>query len=497
MISGGMAAIAFAGEETGGGGPIDLAPVNGCITQLERDNAHLLIGKYEAVYGEVSRPIPGIPPTPLTFNPMAGRPWGDAFLINYVDLDLSSGIQDWDCLTYTYNGHTGLDTMIRTFDEQIIGVPVFAALSGVVIAVHDGEPDMNTAAEGQPSNFVIIDHGLGRQGWYFHLRQSSILVEVAESVAAGQQIAMCGSSGNSTGPHLHFEIRDGDEVHEPFAGPCRLGESGWISQPTPVRNVYLSDFGLTHQNLASHPGWPHRWPAAGQIALDDPFIRVWFYGANLPASSTWKVRFKRPNGTYIEGAPQSFNNGFWRWFSWWWTYDVAEMHTTLGTWHVEIRINDQVHVEAPIEVRTARTSDFNSPPHPISMAFDPPVPVAGRPVVAVVQSSLTLDDPDFDVVRYEYVWTIDDDVVRTVTTAAQSDVLSKSFLQTNRQLGCTVTPHDGTVAGQPVSIFAQIDQPPIPTLGTAGIAGMAVLLMLAGAVAIWRKNDRPGTSECR
>ena len=49
----------------------------------------------------------------------------------------------------------------RTFREVEVGVPIFAALDGVVTAARDGEPDRNTSGEQRPSNFVAIDHGGG------------------------------------------------------------------------------------------------------------------------------------------------------------------------------------------------------------------------------------------------------------------------------------------------------------------------------------------------
>ena len=52
---------------------------------------------------------------------------------------------------------------------------------------------------------VIVDHGNGRRTLYAH--NSSLYVSYGDYVSKGQTVALSGSSGNSTGPHLHFEVR--------------------------------------------------------------------------------------------------------------------------------------------------------------------------------------------------------------------------------------------------------------------------------------------------
>jgi murein DD-endopeptidase MepM/ murein hydrolase activator NlpD len=60
-------------------------------------------------------------------------------------------------------------------------------------------------------NYVVIDHGNGEYSLYAHLQPASVRVHAGESVRAGQVIGKLGSSGNSTEPHLHFQVCDGPE----------------------------------------------------------------------------------------------------------------------------------------------------------------------------------------------------------------------------------------------------------------------------------------------
>ena len=67
--------------------------------------------------------------------------------------------------------------------------------------------------DGGYGNLVVIDHGNGFSTAYAH--QSQIIVSVGQHVSQGQQIGMEGSTGNSTGPHLHFECRVSGHVVNP------------------------------------------------------------------------------------------------------------------------------------------------------------------------------------------------------------------------------------------------------------------------------------------
>lgn len=93
--------------------------------------------------------------------------------------------------------HTGLDIAATT------GTPIKVVADGTI-----------TFAEysGSYGYLVKVDHGNGVETWYGHT--SKMLVKEGQAVKAGDAIALVGSTGNSTGPHLHFEVRiNGEHVN--------------------------------------------------------------------------------------------------------------------------------------------------------------------------------------------------------------------------------------------------------------------------------------------
>lgn len=84
------------------------------------------------------------------------------------------------------------------------GIDIGAPTGAKIIASNEGKIT-TSAYNSSYGNYVIINHGGGYMTVYAHL--SKRLVSVGQYVAKGQTIGLCGSTGHSTGPHLHFEIR--------------------------------------------------------------------------------------------------------------------------------------------------------------------------------------------------------------------------------------------------------------------------------------------------
>jgi murein DD-endopeptidase MepM/ murein hydrolase activator NlpD len=111
---------------------------------------------------------------------------------------------------YVYQGvsyqhfHTGLDVGVG------MGTPISAAAGGVVVLAGTNVVDGKVVGYG---TYVVISHGGGLYTLYGHL--SKLGVSAGDRVGAGQVIGLSGSTGNSTGPHLHFEVRQGAEPVDP------------------------------------------------------------------------------------------------------------------------------------------------------------------------------------------------------------------------------------------------------------------------------------------
>jgi murein DD-endopeptidase MepM/ murein hydrolase activator NlpD len=159
--------------------------------------------------GKVANPMPAGSPMPLTHAPAAAIPLpghelgpeslGAPRLQLPVNGTATSGYgMRTDPVHGTSQAHPGFDLAAKT------GTPVAAAAGGTI--VHAG-------AAGTYGNLVTIRHDNGFETRYAHL--SAVTVKVGDKVDAGQQVGNVGTTGYSTGPHLHFEVRHDGKPLDP------------------------------------------------------------------------------------------------------------------------------------------------------------------------------------------------------------------------------------------------------------------------------------------
>lgn len=164
--------------------------INYPLNELDPNDAHVVAGQWLIVPGGTK---PYIPRTVVAYSGPIPE-----------DASKGSGTFGWPAAGQITQGywdrHRALDVGAWN------GAPVLAADSGYVVAA--GWDDSGYG------RMVVIDHGNGFQTVYAHLQV--YYVEVGDSVAKGEQIGEVGSTGNSSGPHLHFEMRQNGVQRNPF-----------------------------------------------------------------------------------------------------------------------------------------------------------------------------------------------------------------------------------------------------------------------------------------
>lgn len=161
------------------------------------------------------------------------------------------GVESLLCTNYLgegfpgcYDEHDGSDfLLVGGFDTMDAGsANILAALDGVVVDTADGNYDRchgtidGVDCDGHPgdANYVILEHEGGFRTKYWHMMKDSVAVSVGQTVRCGDHLGVVGSSGNSSMPHLHFEVEDADGVvFDPYAGPYSQPETWWTEQGTP------------------------------------------------------------------------------------------------------------------------------------------------------------------------------------------------------------------------------------------------------------------------
>jgi len=162
------------------------------------------------------------------------------------------GVEQAICTNYNgdafpgcYDEHDGSDYLLDGDWEQMDAgsAAIVAAADGLVVDTEDGHYDrchgdvstFESSCDGHSgiANYVVVEHDTPYgpvTTRYWHMMTDSVAVAVGDRVDCGDALGLVGSSGNSSQPHLHFEVDfDGSRV-DPYAGLYSQSESWWADQ---------------------------------------------------------------------------------------------------------------------------------------------------------------------------------------------------------------------------------------------------------------------------
>jgi hypothetical protein len=121
------------------------------------------------------------------------------------------------------NEHTGDGTKLG--DYEVFGKEVIAPGNGTIIQIINGSIDVNPGERDRSvgvGNAIIIDHHNGEYSLLCHFKHNSIRVRVGDEIKQGDIIGLCGNTGNTSQPHVHFNLQDGPFMHTAKALPAQF-----------------------------------------------------------------------------------------------------------------------------------------------------------------------------------------------------------------------------------------------------------------------------------
>lgn len=271
--------------------------------------------------------------------PLQGIEGQDFFIVNYVDHDATIGLLDNHCGDKTYDGHQGTDFLLRSFKTMDSGVYVRAVANGRVFITKDSLFDRNKHTNpGGFGNYIGINHNDQYYTYYAHLQKYSLLVQVGDSVVAGQNIAKVACSGNCTDPHVHLEVWDQNSVLvDPFEGPCQSATSSlWMTQPVYDTSLKVIDIGFTPY-IPDLDTLRERYNVRDTFyaGLDDT-VNFWIQVQGLRTGDSLRTDWYSPGGTYWFSYTSVQPSDTWYYYYWTYIYTPD----TPGVWTTKFYVNN-------------------------------------------------------------------------------------------------------------------------------------------------------------
>lgn len=262
-------------------------------------------------------------------------------------------LTDYNCGQRTYDtpsgyNHKGTDYFLWPFSWNKMDsndVEIVAAAAGTILYKSDGNFDRSCTFNNNNWNAVYVQHSDGSVAWYGHMKAGTLTTKtVGQSVAQGEYLGVVGSSGNSTGPHLHFEVYDaGNNLIDPYAGTCNTmnSVSWWQNQhayfDAALNHIATNDH-LPNFNPCSAPDVKNEKNYFGQ--LDTIYLMSYYRFLNTGDLIT--VNIYQPNNTLW--TTWSWNNTMPNYnaaYVYWWI--IVGNNAPYGQWKYDIVYNNQTY----------------------------------------------------------------------------------------------------------------------------------------------------------
>jgi len=273
----------------------------------------------------------------------------------FVDHDeaFPDQLSDYNCGTRTYDtdagyNHKGMDVFSWPFPwlkMDYDDVRIIAAEPGVITGRTDGNFDRNCSSDSGDWNAVYVEHVDGSVAWYGHMKKESLTTKtVGQSVQSGEYLGIMGSSGRSTGPHLHLEVYDSaNGLIDPSSGSCNTlnVDSWWSSQ----RPYYEPGINL----VATHDAPPVMDNGCG--VTETPNFQTTFqpgqtayfafYLRDQQAGQRIDMRIYQPDGTIWREWSHAMDSPNHYSVSWWYWYWALPSDPQAGVWRWNVRFQGQ------------------------------------------------------------------------------------------------------------------------------------------------------------
>lgn len=245
----------------------------------------------------------------------------------FVDQDAALGpILDWNCGARTYDQHHGTDIFTWPYgwlSMDLSRLQAVAAAPGTILVRADGNADRSCAMSGASANLIVIQHADGSTAIYGHFKNGSVTPKlVGASVATGEYLGIVGSSGSSTGPHLHFEVHDSGTypgpLLDPYDGTCEALTPGslWAQQPAYRQaTINHASTGFAAPVIPACPG--QETPNEKRLFVNGDPIYFRAYVRDLTPAFPLAFAVHRPDGSLYQStgftATQDYNAAYVSW----------------------------------------------------------------------------------------------------------------------------------------------------------------------------------------